>query len=209
MIAAKAMRTDRDSKREKRSKILIGIFIAAVMILSTFGFVMEFSTTSGQSERVKGIKFDISGQTGSQAVVATVNNNVLYFSFFPSQAAAISMDKGVADLLRSSPTFYVTSSPTDTYAKNIDDVSYYLTANMPKAKDVYPVPAFTNATGYARPGVTCQNATAAFPVVHIFRGNTTEITLHDNCVEMSAYAPQDVYRLSDRLMFLLLGVTDG
>jgi len=197
----RAMRDD--ERREKRKKLIVGVVIAAIMILSTFGFVLNYATEQNKTERHNGIKYQLSGNY----VVAQVNGQTLQFSHFPSQLTSLAADD-VAPLLQS-PVFYITSDPQDPYAKDIDTVDYYLTTILPKVKQTYPMVAFTNATGYSRPEVGCSNATASVPVVYLHYGNSTGLTRNGYCIDASARTPNDIYTLNDKMLFIILGADDG
>ncbi len=197
---------DSDERREKRKRTIIGVIIAAVMILSTFGFVLNYAgDNAGHSEEYKGIKFEQSGNT----VVAKINGKLMSFNYFPSQLEYINVSSKTASLLSSTPTFFVTSDPQDVFAESIDMVSLYLTTALPEVKDVYPVAAFTNSTGFVRPEISCLNATDNVPVVHIFRSNTTSISGEGGCISVAAQSAQDVLRIGEKLTLVILGVTDG
>ncbi len=198
------MRHDQDERRQRKVKIIIGVFIVAVMVLSTFGFVLDYASTSGVTERVGGIAF----RQSSNGVVARIEGVTMTFNYFPSQIRTIPAEGRIKDILRDTPALYITSDPTDPYAKDIDEVSLYLSTVLPETKQIYVAPGFTNATGYARPQITCDNATAYAPVIYFFRANQTGLSVQDNCVLAAAQVPNDVYRLNERLLLLMLGVLD-
>lgn len=194
-----------DERRERRKKLIIGVFIAGIMILSTFGFVLNYATESGHTEKVKGIKF----QENGRQVVAVIQGKTLGFSYFPSQVEHIPVDAQVVRTLTTTPTFYITSDPGDPFAKDIDNVAFFMSTVLPEVKDVYPTPGFTNATGFERPEVGCANATADVPVLYLHYGKTTGINMTGACIDASAASSYDIYRLNDKLMYLMLGVDDG
>lgn len=193
-----------DERREKRNKTIIGVFIAGIMVLSTFGFVLNYAMDNGHVEKVNGIKFQQSGQQ----VLAVINGKTVGFNYFPSQVQHIPVDARAASLLASTPTFYFTSDPGDPFAKEIDNVAFSMSAVLPELKEIYPVLGFTNTTGFDRPGVDCTNATDTVPVLYMHYGPSTGINVTGDCIDVAAQSSYDVYRLNDKLMYMMLGVDD-
>jgi len=193
-----------DERRQRRNRIILGVGIVLIMVLSTFGIVLDQGTQSGGVERVNGIKFE----AAADGVIARINGVTTTFSFLPSQVTGIPVEGDVAGALRDTVSFYMTSDPKDYFNKDIDAVVLHLQTVLPELEEVFPVPAFTNATGYTRKNITCEDATTTVPVVLFSYGNRTALIREDGCIHALATSQADVYRLGERIMLMTLGVTD-
>lgn len=198
-----------DEKRERRNKIVLSIVIALLMVLSTFGFVLDYAGGgSGQSEKAQSDYGPLTFKLSGQAVVTEVKGQTLQFGFFPSQLDGINVSAGIREALHQ-PAFYITSDPSDPYASAIDEMALRYSEMMPVLTQGYPLPAFTNATDYARPGITCANASVSVPVLYFKYGNDTAIRYEGGCIIAEARTPTDVLALADRLLYTTMGVASG
>ncbi len=198
-----------DEKRERRNKIILSVVIALLMVLSTFGFVLDYAGGSnGQTERVQSdygaLTFKVSGQT----VVTKVNGQTLQFGFFPNQLSSIEVGTGVKEALRQ-PTIYITSDVADPYVGPIDEMALRFSEMMPILTQGYVIPAFTNMTQYNRPAISCANASVSMPVLYFKYGNDTAVTYQDGCVIAEARTPTDLVAVADKLFFTVMGVVSG
>jgi hypothetical protein len=197
-----------DEQRERRNKIIISVIVAAVMVFSTFGIVMDYAGGGSQSERVKSdlgtLTFKVSGTT----VIAQIKGQTIQFGYFPSHLSGINVSAGVKEALHQ-PAFYMTSDPQDPYNQSIDEMVFRYSEIMPVLTDSYPIAAFTSAAGFNRPVVDCLNATASMPVLYLKYGNDTGVTMQDNCIIAEARTPQEVLAVADKMLFVAMGVQNG
>jgi len=199
-----------DERRQRRNKIILSVFIALIMILSTFGFVLDYAGDGGaqQSENAQSDYGPLTFKLNGQAVVTKVNGQTLQFGFFPSQLNDINVSAGVREALHQ-PAFYITSDPSDPYAPAIDELALRYSEMIPVLTQGYPLLAFTNATGYSRPSISCANASATSPVLYFKYGNDTAIRYEGDCIIAEARTPTDVLALADRLIYIMMGVVSG
>ncbi len=193
------MRRD-DEKKEKRNRLLIGVFIVAIMVLSTFGFVLNYSE-GGKTERVKGIKF-VQLQYGVQAKIDDRN---VVFNFFPSQSQQAPVAGKLA--LKDVGVISITANLDDDYIEDADAISLFLSDLLEKrGKQI--ILGYTG-NGTSRPVITCDDAVPGAPVILLQSGNSTIIQVDGDCIIATAQGRADLYLEGERLALVALGVLDG
>jgi len=83
-------------RKGRRNKILIGVVLAGIMLLSTAGYsLMSGDKTNGSAEKVNynGIDFLKNGDLWT----ANVQGNPVYFSYLPNETRQVSVAKTLSD----------------------------------------------------------------------------------------------------------------
>ena len=184
-------------------KVLMGLFIVGIMVFSIFGFVISYG--SGQERLNYGdYKF-----TRTQLGVQTkINGQKVLFNFFPTQVEDIPVDDQVKKLLKETKSLSVTYDPEDEWAQAMAEIQYYLEQALPELSDVYVERGLTDSTEYELDEIQCADATEKVPVLYLSHGETTEITFDNNCIIANAQAVQELYRINDRLQYIIFGVME-
>jgi hypothetical protein len=71
---------------------------------------------------------------------------------------------------------------------------------------MFVVKGFTSENEFAKPIITCDNATFYVPVIYFKKSNQTVISLENNCIIAEAYRGEDLVKVKDRLLYSIFGV---
>lgn len=180
-------------------KKVFGIFIIAIMILSTLALVIVDYAQSGGSGTIKynGVKFT---QT-ADGYNAKINGETHHFIFFPQDIEYVQLSPEVRTLLEA-PVITITYDANSTLASNYAEAQYYIELQAQKEKIIER--AASTAVGEL-PAKTCADATPAQPVIQYEDGNST-ITADNNCIRIASRDAYDAYQKTERLVYHLLKV---
>ncbi|MBW2985826.1 hypothetical protein KY333_00475 [Candidatus Woesearchaeota archaeon] len=190
-------------KKLINKKVLMSLFIVAIMVLSAFGFMMSYQTN--QRDKLadyNGFKFSRT-QNG---LVTKINNQELAFNYYPEDLEQINMSDDAKLLLSGTKVLFVTYDPNSDFASSIAEQQLDMEQKFIKVGDRFLTKGFTNATGYALPQITCANATAAMPVYQIEQSNETKVEVSDNCVILTVASETELNAYHAKVLYLLLGV---
>ena len=189
-----------ERKREKRKKVWMNVFLAAMFIFIIVGMTLGGIGNFGSSEMKYGkFKFTIK----DNRYVTKINNNEMPFYFLPSQVDGINVSSVITNKLREAYLVMLTFDPEDeTNLQVIEvarlDLSYLL------GKVIYNG-VLTESEEYNLPVLTCANATLKTPVLIFNTSETTGIVDIDNCIYLNARGT-DFLGLRDRLLYSYYGV---
>ena len=184
-------------------KVLMGLFIVAIMIFSVFGFVLSYG--SGQeSLKYNNYKF-VRTQLGVQT---KINGENILFNFYPTQVEDIPIDEDARTALKNIKSLSITYDPGSEWAQGMAEIQFYLEQALPKTKEVYVERGLTDNEGYDLKEIQCKDATETVPVLHLQQADTTEIIFDNNCILAKAQQAQELYRINDRLQYIIYGVME-
>ena len=153
-------------------KVLMSIFIVAIMVLSVFGFMMSYQTNQRDKlAEYNGFEFSRT-QSG---LMTEIDGKEMYFNYYPGDLAELSFPEDAGLILADSKVFYVTYDPNSDFATAIAEQQLDMELKLIELGDTFMSKGFTNATGYALPEITCANATAETPVYQIVEGKNSSI----------------------------------
>ncbi len=183
-------------------KVLVSLFIAAIMILSTIGFVANYSASS-ETLKYKEFKF----VRTPQGLRTKIDGTFYYFNFFPAQVEDITVEKEGKKLLKDLRAVSVSYAPNSTFVSTMAEVQLYFEETL-NPRDIFVVKGLTDSKGYQLPEITCLNATEKVPVIEFREANATKIAYANNCFVSETYSAQEFLRITDRILYLMLGVMD-
>lgn len=187
-------------------KTAMSIFIAAIMILSVIGFVLvDYDSTGASKKTYNGHKF-IRLPNGWRG---NINGEQIVFNYLPDQVEDLKITQESKNMLQQTPVIAVTYDPNSRWAQDYGALQYYLEQSL-KSDTKFIMRALTNNTKYQQiQQITCANASAKLPVI-ILNVNTTlnntQINYENSCLSVNANKWDDLYRATDRLIYLTLGV---
>jgi len=185
-----------------KKKTLMAIFIVFIMIFSVFGFMMNYVFGPGENFTYNDIKFSAT----EQGVKAKINNVKYTFIFAPQQVEWISMPKKTAQQLQNTKYIAITYNPESKFATTMAEAQFYLEQQLSNA-DVYVERGLTNNTEYPEiKQITCATATSEQPVLELRASNSTEIIVEGNCLIANAVEEREIYAVSERVLYTMLGV---
>ncbi|MEM4263786.1 MAG: hypothetical protein QW666_02735 [Candidatus Woesearchaeota archaeon] len=187
-------------------KMMVSIFIVAIMVLSTFGFMLSYETSGGQKQEYNGHKLIIT----EQGIKAKINDKDLYFTYFPTQLEDINMTSNIKDVLKNMKMITITYNPDSEWAEAMAEIQYQAEQTIPEYTDIYVARGVTKAkeNEYTIPEVTCNNATAGAPVLELADGNSTEMIQKENCIIATAESENDFYKVYERILYTILGIME-
>lgn len=181
-------------------KMLMGLFIAFIMVFSIFGFVIDFAVRPSVSKAEYGdFKFKIVGEQ----YITKINGKEHVFVFFPGDLEFIQVSDEVRKLLES-PVLAVTYNPNSSIAQNLGEAQYYFELQLQDVKAIER--ALTNNEGTQLSQKSCGDASEAEPVILLQKADESGIVAKDSCIILSAVDPFDLYQQTERIIYTVLGV---
>ena len=192
-------------RKKINTKLLIGGFIAFIMITSMFG-VLFYGFKAPADEKINEYK----GKTfkyRNRGFVTEINGQEVFFTTFPSELEDIKIDNLTKKLLQQD-YFVVTYDPHSNLATEMATAQYKLFEERLKPIKKYVTRALTNSTETVLPEKTCADATEKNPVILLEYGNETIITSEENCVIAKGSSAAGIYQVSDRIVYTMTGVME-
>lgn len=190
-------------KNKSNKKMMMSLFIIAIMVLSAFGFVMSYQTS--QAEKLKpynGYKF-----TGTpQGFMTKINDNEFYFKYYPGDIEAINTSVSFKDALKNKKVISVTYDPDSEFASLIAELQFDMEQKFSKYGSIFLTKGLTNATGYTLPEVTCADATEESPVIYFKKGEKSDITAENSCIILEAETEPAMNAYYTKILYVLFGV---
>jgi hypothetical protein len=186
-----------ERKSDKAKQIIMGIVIALLMVLSTFGIIIGNQTNSMS---YNGYKFQLNGNQ----YVTKINGKQMIFYSLPSQSDFINVSSSVANKIKEAYLVMLTFNPNDTVnIQIIEQVRFDLSQDLNKV--VLNGVLNTSADYASLSTVTCANATLQTPVIILNMTDTAGIIDVDNCIYINARGTEFL-RMRDRLLYSYYGV---
>lgn len=134
-----------------------------------------------------------------------INNYEISFYHHPSEVDYLNL---TSPEKLNSPLVYTSFSPNQT--SQYIDLSRLKFDLASQLSSVYFVHGITEKSEeYSLPIITCQNATAHIPVIKFQKSNQTYIEYNQNCYILHAQTNMDYLKLTERILYQLLGVING
>jgi hypothetical protein len=187
----------RERKSDKAKQIIMGVVIALLMILSTFGIIIGNQTSSS---RYNGYKFSINGNQ----YATKINGKEMLFYSLPSQSDFINVSSSIPNKIKEAYIVMFTFNPQDTVNIQILEIVRF---DLSQYIDKVILNGVLNAsTDYPDfPVITCANATLQTPVIIMNMSDATGIVDIDNCIYINARGTEFL-RMRDRLLYSYYGV---
>ena len=191
-------------KKTINKKVLMSIFIVAIMVLSVFGFMMSYQTNQ-QSEKLdeyNGHEF----KKTSQGFMTELNDEKIYFKYYPGDLEKINISDDAKAILSETEAMFITYDPDSDFASAISELEFDMEQKIQKIGKPIIAKGLTNATDYALPEITCSNATAVMPVLYVKRGEKSEVTSSNNCITLTAETESILNAYYTKLLYITFGV---
>lgn len=199
---------EREEKRQKRNRTILGILIIVIMVGSTAGyFASDFSNNGELEYKSKdGKKYSFVQSNGR--IYTSINEQSIGFYSHPLDALELNISEEASYLIKNSKVFYLTFDP------EIRDVQYIEQARFDLEKDFVPLKKYfvvgvtKNITSYSNfEVITCENSTYYTPVISFVYANGTETKgyVKDSCIIFEGKR-EDFLRFRDYIVYSLYGV---
>lgn len=184
-----------------RKKLLWSLFIVFIMVFSAFGVI--FYGFSAPEEKLKygEQKFTMT----QKGFMTRVGDKTYTFTHYPQDLERISASKEMTDWLKTTKMFYLTYDQNQSTVGQIAAAQFEFQKTLRNA-GIFSVNAMTQENEYGLPVITCKNATRFVPVLEFRESNETLIAHEGDCVILEAYYGEDFYRLTDRIVYGILGI---
>ncbi|PIN76023.1 hypothetical protein COV18_01205 [Candidatus Woesearchaeota archaeon CG10_big_fil_rev_8_21_14_0_10_37_12] len=187
-----------------KKKALIGLFFAFIMVSSVFGFVAYYTSPTASDLVYGEFSFRPITQNGVQQYITEINNQDYGFLFFPGDLDYVDVSDETKALLNA-PIYTITYDDASSLADFFGDVQYSLEFRLADQKLIERAVTSENSS---LPMRTCVNATEYQPVIQLQEANESSISASNNCILVSAVDAYDLYRQSERLLYVILGVME-
>lgn len=184
----------------ERTKIIIVVFLAFIMISSAFGVIFFGFSSNVKEKKYNGFKF-----VRSQDILVTdVNGIDAIFSYHPLNVEMIQVSSEIIELVKGKLEIDVTADINDTSIETIALAQYQLRATL-SAFDIYVREGRTSANQFNIPIIKCSDASSAVPVIYFKTGNETLIELNQGCITIQSNSI-DFIRAKDRIVYGIFGI---
>lgn len=189
-------------RRAKEPKVLVSLFIAAIMIFSTLGFILDSQSGGNNKLEYNGYKFE----QMYDGIQTKINGQKFMMTYFPEQLEHINISESAKQMLKGINVFTITYDPESEYKESFAEQQYNLAEKL-AVIDKYVIPGVSNNTGIEQmPVITCKNATISMPVIFFHEGITTNMTLKNNCITISIGSMYEAQQIGDLLFYQITGV---
>lgn len=184
---------------KQRTKIIMSIFIAFIMITSVIGFMFgQYATQKFKFGKYTFTRTD-------QGFSLIINKQDVYFDYFPTEANLTNFSQGIDERVKASKMLYLTYDFNTTHAPALGKAAYDLTLSLNKF-GIFVQPAFTNQTSFNVPVITCANSSMFVPVLYFKEANQTRAYIEANCIILEGDSDINFVRLKDRLLYGFFGI---
>ena len=179
------------------------MFIIAVMVLSTFGFILSFNTqTPDQQLDYNGFKFRIVDNQWTTKV-----DGQEYAFYFHPLDMNIQVPGDVKSTINTAPKIYLTFDPEITELQYVDLARFKLSQFLTNLGKNVENAVLNQTELYDLSTITCQNASAQSTVIQFKELNQSKIFIEsDYCIRISAFTSADFVKHAEGIIYTLLGV---
>ena len=190
------------AKEKKFLQKFMIYFIAFIMITSVIGFLYGTDTGDGNtSVKEAGYKFVRKGAFWS----TFIDKKEALFSRLPSEVSSIQMPADIAEKLKGTLEIDFTYDINDTNSREIAEAFYYFGKGLDFNFNKYARVGLLENSTFNMPIITCQDATAAVPVVLFRTGNETRIFAEGECI-IAEGEQYSFSALKDRMLYGMFGI---
>jgi len=187
------------SMSENRKKMVVGGFIAFIMIASIFVVTLDYVFSPAQGLTYNNVKFT----PGSNQFFAKINGKDYSFLVYPADLEYIDVPAHAKELL-TAQVLTVTYDPQSQVAESLATAQYYLEEQLQGVRIIDR--AVLNNTGLALEQKSCANATTSQPVIELREGDNSSIRVEGDCISIIAFDSPDLLRMAERIAYQILGV---
>ena len=191
------------SKKKERIKWGIMIFIAFIMIGTSFSVVFfgfsDFS--SSDTVRFNGIKF----VKLKDRWEAKINGKDAAFSFLPEEVKNISVEGDVAALLSGKLEIDSTYDLNSNFSQAMALAQHQFGLTL-STYGIFVRNGLTNKSSFNLPVITCNDSSSYVPVIYFRTANSTGIRIENSCIVARALDGTGFIKAKDRILYEMFGV---
>lgn len=182
--------------KEQQKKMIVGLFVAGIMIMSTFAFVLNYAV-EGPSKIQYG---DYEFRQTKQGYTTEIDGKKHTFFALPSDVDTLPISEQAEQLLNAD-MFTVIYDPNTNHSTAMAEVQFMLEQNLPGIDR-----ALTNNTGTALPQKSCEDGMDVKPVILLQHAEESKITTEGNCIKAEFMDEYDLLREEELIRYYILGV---
>jgi hypothetical protein len=187
-------------KSMHRKQMFFSIFVVALLVFSTFAFVLSFKAPA-QDYSYNGFEFS---SRNNQWI--TEANSKEYAFYFHPQDLWMALPQEVITKIRQSPSITIAFDPTMDEIQNLEIARFELAQFLMQDLGKNVQSAVTNqSSAYSFPVETCtQNSNSLF--ITFSKNNQSSASVNGNCIDISSVNTADHVRYAEKIIYTLLGV---
>jgi len=192
-------------RKEPRIKkeAIITIFLAAIMVFSIFGIIIEGFTSNSQRVFYGSQAFS----TTDKGWATKIGSKNFIFSYLPGELKDITVSDEIKNMLVGKKEIDFTSDFNDTFKQQIAFIVFDSEQKLSEA-NIYLRDGFTAETEYQKPIINCNNQSEFIPIIYLKSGNDTAIKSEGNCIIISAESTEDLVRYTGKIIYIILGIKE-
>lgn len=187
------------SLNERTKKMIVGGFIAFIMIASVFVVTLDYFFSPSNKLEYNGFIF----RPGNNEFISEINGKTYSFLFFPGDLEFINVPEKAKEILRAE-VLTISYNPAGELSPALATAQFYFEEQLDGVKIIDR--AVLNSSGLSLQQKSCANATVTQPVIELYEGNSSNIVASDNCIKINGVSPSDIMQLSERIVYQVLGV---
>ena len=192
-------------RKPNGSKKYMGLFIVAVMILSTFGFIASFNQNTQQDYSYNGFEFEQKNNQWVTEADTPFGKQEFAFLFHPL-SLTVDVPAEIPNAIKQTPEIVLTFDPNITEIQYVDaarfELSQYLLTNL--GKNLRHT-VTQNTTIYGFPVETCSQKPGT-TYLTFEASNESSAFINENCITITALNPADYIQYSEKILYMMLGV---
>jgi 6-pyruvoyl-tetrahydropterin synthase len=191
-------------KSKKKKEFYLSLIIVFLMVSSIFGIMLGGGLGGNNAKyEYNGLKF---ARTSNNQFYTKINNQDVFFYFFPKELENINLSKEVIDKLRNSYEIDLSSDFDSPAKQTIAQAQFVFERLTQKLTNKYIVTGFLKPTPYGHPVITCLNATTKPVIVYQYSKDESNIEQKGNCIILKASAPEEFIKYTERIIYALVGI---
>jgi len=195
------MRKDYD-KKKRRMVYIIAFIIVGVMVLSSFGIILEQADTSSK-KNYNGYSFV---KTDNGGWLTKIKGNEMTFSHSPSDLEGINLSQTVRDVLNGKTHIGLTSDVNDPLSSSIALEQFDYAQTLPSTTNTYTTTGFTANNTYGKPVFGCNASNENTPVIYFKKARESSIRTEGSCVIVTADSDYEMVAMGERLLYYMMGI---
>lgn len=181
---------------------IMALFIAGIMILSTFGFILSERVSSGQNYNYNGVKFTLS----EEGLFTIIKGQKIFFQFLPNSLETLSIDENSKKILKETSVITISYDQESEDAEALGYAQYLIEDRALKTEKPIIQRALTKKNIYSLPEINCNNATQTSPVITFKKANQTKIEEKNSCIIINYETQQEILEASDKITYFMNGI---
>ena len=183
---------------EQTKKMLVGGFIAFIMVASVFVVTLDYFVASSNYE-YNGFVFN----PGNNEWLVNVDGKQRSFIFLPSDLEYINFPPQAKELLNAE-VLTITYDPFNDFSEDLGTAQFYFEDQLKEVKIIDR--AVLNNSGLVLEQKSCADSTSAQPVIELHVSNKSNFESDHNCIKIYGVDGMDVLRMIERMVYHVLGV---